>query len=227
MVLAYVSAIQDISLSPVLMSGAGTSMPGPGEERRGGQGVEKWKGCYVSVSWEVMNLPFIAWHDKSDVCGHLIGFGSQIRFQLWFLSSLFHWLWHWTGYGGSGRAMLSVLVSYMCPWGSHILEQEPKTEAGVQGGHGQGGRGDLSDTWLLLHGLRETPLINTGGHLLGSIVGRERGEDDFLSTDRQWQASGCVKICLQGTKNKKTAPRLCASIWQTVSSLLAAFHLNT
>ncbi|TNN68412.1 hypothetical protein EYF80_021333 [Liparis tanakae] len=30
MVLAYVSAIQDISLSPVLMSGAGTSMPGPG-----------------------------------------------------------------------------------------------------------------------------------------------------------------------------------------------------
>lgn len=32
MVLAYVSAIQDISLSPVLMSGAGTSMPGPGEE---------------------------------------------------------------------------------------------------------------------------------------------------------------------------------------------------
>lgn len=29
MVLAYVSAIQDISLSPVLMSGAGTSMPGP------------------------------------------------------------------------------------------------------------------------------------------------------------------------------------------------------
>lgn len=34
MVLAYVSAIQDISLSPVLMSGAGTSMPGPDQERR-------------------------------------------------------------------------------------------------------------------------------------------------------------------------------------------------
>ena len=33
MVFAYVSAIQDISLSPVLMSGAGTSMPGPGQER--------------------------------------------------------------------------------------------------------------------------------------------------------------------------------------------------
>lgn len=44
MVLAYVSAIQDISLSPVLMSGAGTSMPGPGEQRweeEGGR--EKWK----------------------------------------------------------------------------------------------------------------------------------------------------------------------------------------
>lgn len=37
MVFAYVSAIQDISLSPVLMSGAGTSMPGPGQER----GVEE------------------------------------------------------------------------------------------------------------------------------------------------------------------------------------------
>lgn len=36
MVLAYVSAIQDISLSPVLMSGAGTSMPGPGHQRWGG-----------------------------------------------------------------------------------------------------------------------------------------------------------------------------------------------
>lgn len=35
MVLAYVSAIQDISRSPVLMSGAGTSMPGPGQEREG------------------------------------------------------------------------------------------------------------------------------------------------------------------------------------------------
>lgn len=40
MVLAYVSAIQDISLSPVLMSGAGTSMPGPGEESRVGEGGE-------------------------------------------------------------------------------------------------------------------------------------------------------------------------------------------
>lgn len=40
MVLAYVSAIQDISLSPVLMSGAGTSMPGPGEQRR----QEEWGG---------------------------------------------------------------------------------------------------------------------------------------------------------------------------------------
>lgn len=38
MVLAYVSAIQDISLSPVLMSGAGTSMPGPGKGRRVGEG---------------------------------------------------------------------------------------------------------------------------------------------------------------------------------------------
>lgn len=37
MVLAYVSAIQDISLSPVLMSGAGTSMPGPGQHK-GGEG---------------------------------------------------------------------------------------------------------------------------------------------------------------------------------------------
>lgn len=41
-VLAYVSAIQDISLSPVLMSGAGTSMPGPVEERWvGEEGDEK------------------------------------------------------------------------------------------------------------------------------------------------------------------------------------------
>jgi len=33
-VLAYVSAIQDISLSPVLISGAGTSMPGPNAGNR-------------------------------------------------------------------------------------------------------------------------------------------------------------------------------------------------
>lgn len=35
MVVAKVSAIQDISLSPVLMSGAGTSMPGPAEPHKG------------------------------------------------------------------------------------------------------------------------------------------------------------------------------------------------
>lgn len=34
--LAYVSAIQDISLSPVLISGAGTSMPGPNTGNRNG-----------------------------------------------------------------------------------------------------------------------------------------------------------------------------------------------
>lgn len=39
MVLAYVSAIHDISRSPVLMSGAGTSMPGPGQERWVEEGV--------------------------------------------------------------------------------------------------------------------------------------------------------------------------------------------
>lgn len=33
-VLAYVSAIQDISLSPVLISGAGTSIPGPAEKQQ-------------------------------------------------------------------------------------------------------------------------------------------------------------------------------------------------
>lgn len=43
-VLAYVSAIHDISLSPVLMSGAGTSMPGPGQERWVGEGARrKWE----------------------------------------------------------------------------------------------------------------------------------------------------------------------------------------
>lgn len=44
MVLAYVSAIHDISLSPVLISGAGTSMPGPGQKRwvREG-GRRKWE----------------------------------------------------------------------------------------------------------------------------------------------------------------------------------------
>lgn len=36
-VLAYVSAIQDISRSPVLMSGAGTSMPGPGKKKTSGK----------------------------------------------------------------------------------------------------------------------------------------------------------------------------------------------
>lgn len=44
MVLAYVSAIHDISLSPVLMSGAGTSMPGPGQERWVGEGSEEEVG---------------------------------------------------------------------------------------------------------------------------------------------------------------------------------------
>lgn len=34
MVVAKVSAIQDISLSPVLISGAGTSMPGPVEPQK-------------------------------------------------------------------------------------------------------------------------------------------------------------------------------------------------
>lgn len=38
---AYVSAIQDISLSPVLMSGAGTSMPGPVEQRQEGKERER------------------------------------------------------------------------------------------------------------------------------------------------------------------------------------------
>lgn len=42
MVLAYVSAIHDISLSPVLMSGAGTSMPGPGHKKVG-RGGRKWE----------------------------------------------------------------------------------------------------------------------------------------------------------------------------------------
>lgn len=51
MVLAYVSAIQDISLSPVLMSGAGTSMPGPGEESQVGEEVrEKWESCVKHAS---------------------------------------------------------------------------------------------------------------------------------------------------------------------------------
>lgn len=41
---AYVSAIQDISLSPVLMSGAGTSMPGPVEQRQEGKERERERG---------------------------------------------------------------------------------------------------------------------------------------------------------------------------------------
>lgn len=42
-VLAYVSAIQDISLSPVLMSGAGTSMPGPKGKGERGRGRKNYR----------------------------------------------------------------------------------------------------------------------------------------------------------------------------------------
>lgn len=70
MVLAYVSAIQDISLSPVLMSGAGTSMPGPGEERwTGEEEREKWESLVKQASYQVPRGPRILEQDPKTEAG--------------------------------------------------------------------------------------------------------------------------------------------------------------
>lgn len=77
MVLAYVSAIQDISLSPVLMSGAGTSIPGPDQERGAGLRTSLRPGSSLSSHHSPMK-PFLA----SSMVNLLVIFSSSLSWNM-------------------------------------------------------------------------------------------------------------------------------------------------